>query len=81
MIKDRILRGWHAMRVLRAVFAVIFVFAAISSNEPVAWFAAAFFGIQAVFNIGCCGVDECQPSPSRRTNETGTEPIVYEEIR
>lgn len=81
MIKDRILLGWQAMRVLRAVFAVTFVFAAISSNEPVAWFAAAFFGIQALFNVGCCGADACQASLKREPASIPTEPVMYEEIR
>ena len=69
------------MRVLRAVFAVVFVFAAITRHEPVAWFAAIFFGAQALFNIGCCGVDSCSPAVKTGATPLPVEPIVYEEIR
>lgn len=69
------------MRILRAVFALMFLFAAISRHEPVAWFAAAFFGAQAVFNIGCCGVEGCQPVRTARTAPELEGPVTYEEIR
>ena len=81
MIMDRILKGWHAMRVLQAVIAVVFLFAAITRNEPVAWFAAIFFGVQALFNVGCCGMGSCSTSATRVTTPLPSEPIVYEEIR
>ncbi len=80
-MKDRLLHGWDVMRFLRAAFAVIFLFAAITRHEPVAWFAAAFFGLQAFFNVGCCGSAACQPVRSKRPARELDEPVTYEEIR
>lgn len=78
---NRLLHGWNSMRLLRAAFAMIFLFAAISRDEPVAWFAAAFFGLQAVLNIGCCGVESCQAVRKGRTAPVLPDTITYEEIR
>jgi hypothetical protein len=80
-MKDRILTGWSAQRWLRLVFAVVFLVAGISGREPVAYVAAAFFGLQALLNVGCCGVSTCAP----RVNEVATlkdapQDVVYEEI-
>lgn len=80
-MKQRLLTGWGGMRLLRAAFAIMFLFAAITRHEPVAWFAAAFFGLQAVLNIGCCGVQGCQPVRSARPAPELESPVTYEEIR
>jgi hypothetical protein len=80
-MKERLLGNWDLARGLRAVLALVFLAAAISNQEPVAFAAAAFFGMQAVFNIGCCGV-ACSPAPDRNTaNAPVTEDITYTEIR
>ncbi len=80
-MKERLLSGWTFMRMVRAAFAVMFLIAAFTRQEPVAWFAAAFFGLQAVFNIGCCGVDACQPVRNARPASELERPVTYEEIR
>ena len=80
-MKDRILRNWTFMRVLRAAFAVMFMFAAVTQHEPIALFAAVFFGVQAVFNVGCCGVSTCQPGTNATTAPDLNTPVNYEEIR
>ncbi|MFZ1685947.1 MAG: hypothetical protein WAU70_00880 [Flavobacteriales bacterium] len=80
-MKERLLHGWNFLRLLRALFAVVFLIAGIQGHEPVAYFAAAFFGVQAIFNIGCCGVQACAP---RGTDAVGTKntarEITYEEV-
>lgn len=80
-MKERLLHNWDFARGLRAVLALVFLATAIANSEPVAYAAAAFFGLQAVFNIGCCGV-ACAPGPERNASSkpTSTE-ITYEEIR
>lgn len=80
-MKERLLRDWTFTRGLRAAFAVIFLAAAIMRHEPVAWFAAAFFGLQAVFNIGCCGIGTCQPGTRATSAPDLNAPVTYEEIR
>lgn len=77
----RLLEGWTITRMVRAAFAIMFLFAAITRHEPVAWFAAAFFGLQAALNVGCCGVQGCQPVRSARPAPELESPVTYEEIR
>jgi len=80
-MKERLLHNWDFARGLRAVLALVFLAAAISNREPVAYAAAAFFGMQAVFNIGCCGA-ACVSAPERNAVKAPTsEEITYEEIR
>ena len=43
--------------------------------------AAAFFGMQAVFNIGCCGIGTCQPGTKATAAPDLNAPVTYEEIR
>jgi hypothetical protein len=59
----RLPRGWTGMRLFRLVLAGFFLAAGISNGEPVALFAAGFFGLQAVFNVGCCGSSCAVPGP------------------
>lgn len=80
-MKSRLLHGWDLTRIIRAAFAVMFVLAAIQGREPIAWFAAAFFGMQAVFNVGCCGIGTCQPGTKATAAPDLNAPVTYEEIR
>ncbi len=81
-MRTRLLTNWHAMRWIRLAFAIIFLFAGIAQHEPVAYAAAAFFGFQALLNVGCCGTS-CPPQRTR--SEQGSTPHVpanvsYDEI-
>lgn len=80
-MRERLLTGWNGMRILRAGFAIMFLFAAITRHEPVAWFAAVFFGLQAVLNVGCCAAQGCQPVRTARPASELDGPVTYEEIR
>lgn len=81
VMKERLLHNWDFARGLRVVLALVFLAAAIANQEPIAYTAAAFFGMQAVFNIGCCGA-ACTPVPERSaSSEPAGAKITYEEIR
>lgn len=80
-MKERILQNWTFMRVLRAGFALMFLAAAITRPDPIAWFAAVFFGVQAVFNVGCCGAGTCQTGNAARTAPDLNATVSYEEIK
>ncbi|MBK8340110.1 MAG: hypothetical protein IPK99_09040 [Flavobacteriales bacterium] len=69
-MRKRLLTDWHAMRWMRLAFAIVFVFAGIAQHEPVAYSAAAFFGIQALLNVGCCGAACATPRRPRRASTT-----------
>lgn len=79
-----LLQNWPMPRVLRLVFAGVFLATGISRGDTLAYFIAAVFGIQAVFNIGCCGAT-CAPSNST-TRESDVDvaeikDVTFEEIR
>lgn len=56
-------KNWSIARILKIVFAVAFLVVAITEKQWLFIFAAFFFGIQGVFNVGCgcysgnCAVD------------------------
>lgn len=81
LMVDRLLHDWHATRWMQLVAALMFLFAGLSRNDGVALFASAFFGIQAILNVGCCGTAGCAPRTG--TMATGGTPkdIRYEEIK
>jgi hypothetical protein len=66
------------MRWLRLLAAAAFLGQGIASADPIAYWAAAFFGIQAVFNTGCCAVGSCATSPIRKN--IGTNDPTYQRI-
>jgi len=79
-MRTRLLTGWDAQRLLRLVFAGVFLAAGMHGHEPLAFGAAAFFGLQAVFNVGCCGAGSC--AVSRSSNAPPEEvQVKYEEIK
>lgn len=79
-MKQRLLHDWNVMRVVRMCLAILFLFAAITRQEPVACLAAVYFGIQAVFNMGCCGMG-CQPVRKADQASELESTVTYEEIR
>ena len=82
-MRTRVLTDWHMMRWMRLAFAVVFLIAGIAQHEPVAYAAAAFFGIQAILNVGCCGA-ACAP-PRNKVEQGTSSPaaadVSYEEIK
>jgi len=78
---ERVITNWDATRWLRLVLAIIFLIAGISQQEPVAYVAAAFFGVQALFNVGCCGASCASPrTGDPRTTNVETKEVIYEEV-
>ncbi len=80
-LRARITAPWDAMRILRAVLAVLFLASTIQRPEPMAWFAGGFFGLQALLNIGCCGMGGCQIERPVRKGTAVDAPVHYDEIR
>lgn len=74
-----VLTNWDLPRVIRAVLAVVFLATGIMRDEPVALFAAALLGAQAVLNIGCFA-GACAPA-NRKDVDADNKEITYEEIQ
>lgn len=79
-MKDRILHNWHPTRWLQLGASLMFLFAGLSRYDGVAHFASAFFGVQAIFNVGCCGQSACAPRSGTMPTGKGQKDIQYEEI-
>lgn len=73
-------RNWTTSRVLRLVFAGVFLAAGISEGETLAYIAAAVFGLQAVLNVGCCGA-ACAAPPVNRKADVLVQEVDYDEVK
>lgn len=79
-MRTRLLRNWHPMRYLQLGMGLLFLAQGITRHEALAATVGIFFGIQAVLNIGCCGIQ----GRARATAPVGPgkdHPIEYEEIQ
>jgi len=63
---------------------VVFLAAGISRGDTLAYFIAVVFGIQAVFNIGCCGAT-CAPSTTTSqasdVDVSVIKDVTFEEVK
>lgn len=74
------LRNWHWTRWLRAAIAGAFIAQGFSGGDTMAYAIGTFFGIQAIFNVGCFGAGTCAPATTSTTRDKN-EDITYQEIR
>lgn len=74
-----LLTNWNLARVLRLAFALVFLGAAITGGEPIAYVAAGVFGLQAILNVGCCG-SACAAPPANRKTGNVVQEVDYEEV-
>lgn len=74
-----LLRNWTTARVLRLVLAAVFLAAGISEGETLAYIAAAVFGVQAIFNVGCCGAS-CAAPPANRKAVGVVQEVDHENV-
>lgn len=78
---DIVFSQWTFMRVFRLVFALVFVAIYFSGGDNFSIVAATFFGIQALFNVGCCGANGCStPVNNHQKNQNDLENVTYKEI-
>ncbi len=77
---ERLLTNWDAMRWLRLVIAMLFLFAGISRSDPFAYAAALFFGFQALWNVGCCGA-ACAPTQNSTDLKDEVRDVSFEEVK
>lgn len=71
--------GWHLMRVLRLVLAVIIIVQAITMHDIPVGVLGAVFLLMALFNIGCCGTQCYCGIDDKKTSKI--EDTTYEEIK
>ena len=66
------------MRWLRLLAAIVFLGQGLASGDAIAYWAAAFFGVQAVLNTGCCAVGTCSAPTVRK--QIPTDEPTYQRI-
>jgi hypothetical protein len=75
---ERILKGWNFMRALRLVLGLYIAVQSVTTGEWMLGIAGLFLSGTALMNIGCCGVNGCQPIV--RSNPDPKKEIIYEEV-
>lgn len=78
--KQRLLTGWHFMRVLRLGFAILFAVQAVMMKDWLVGLMSGFFMYQAVMNTGCCG-ETCAPRTDKSHKNPATVDITFEEVK
>lgn len=79
-LKQRLLTGWHLMRLLRLAFGVLFAVQAIMMKDMLVGLMSGFFMYQAVTNTGCCG-ESCAPRYDNNHKKSETTDINFEEVK
>lgn len=75
----RLFRNWGTVRWIRLGLASVLLMAGITSGDAMAYAAAAFFGLQALLDFGCCGA-ACTTDSRTDKQADGTN-VVYEEVK
>ena len=71
---------WNLMRVLRGAIALWAFWEIYNTGEWLLLIPGVLFGLQAIFNVGCCGSQGCYTTPQNKAVEQ-SESVVYEEVR
>jgi uncharacterized membrane protein len=77
-MRNRILSGWHFMRVLRLVAGVLVAVQGLLTHEWIIVIAGGLFALMSLFNTGCCGPCGCRVPPfaKRKTETTTNDPSL-----
>ena len=81
---NTVLTGWSFVRILRLVIGGSALAAFFSEHDPFMGLLGLIVTVQAVFNVGCCGVSSCSTKTTRISSKeinSGETEILYEEIK
>jgi hypothetical protein len=76
----KVFHDWNIARALWLALAVAFLGAAIAGGEWITYAFAGIFGLQAFFNVGCCGA-ACVPRSKNPMADPLVQEVTYEEIK
>jgi hypothetical protein len=78
---ERILKGWNFMRVVRLLIGLYAGWQSVVMQEWMLGLAGVFVAGTALMNVGCCGVNSCQPMIKTKTGAAGSpKDVIYEEV-
>lgn len=69
------------MRIIRLSFGIYFLAMGIASKTWFAVFIGVVFSLLALFNIGCCGNQQCGIKHRINKKEAAEKPVIYEEVQ
>ena len=76
---NTILKGWHAMRIIRFLMAIFVIAQGIETEQWLIVMVGALFALLPLFNVGCCQNNACEIK--QKPNQSNSEEIEYEEVR
>lgn len=83
-MKNTFLTGWNFVRILRLVIGVSALAAYFSEHDSFMGLLGLIVTAQAVFNVGCCGVNSCSTNSiqnnSKEISSDKTD-VSFEEIK
>lgn len=82
--KDRILKGWGLMRLLRLALAGIVFVEAWKNNDWLFASMGAVLFLQSVLNVGCCGAQGCDTGHvlnKEKSVNPNVNNVTFEEIK
>lgn len=77
---SKLLKGWHFMRILRLLFAIVFAVQAVIMKDILVGLMSGFFLYQAMTNTGCYG-ETCSPKYDEGHKNTTTDNANFEEVK
>ncbi|HOZ50776.1 MAG TPA: hypothetical protein PLU17_02895 [Chitinophagaceae bacterium] len=77
--RQTLLEGWHFMRWLRLGIGIAIAYQAIRMNDAISGVIAFVVLLQAVLNIGCCGVNGCA-TPISKSQDSSMQDVEFEEV-
>ena len=77
-MKKAIFNNWNFMRVLRLVIGIAILVQALIAKDAIFGIAGLLLTSMAIFNIGCCGTDNCHTPPKKSSQ--AKKYTNYEEV-
>lgn len=83
-LKNRLIKGWSMMRIIRLALALIIIVQAVNSSEILFAILGGLLLFQAAFNYGCCGAGGCDinhSSSNPTSSGTAEEVTTFNEVK
>jgi len=78
-LKQRLLTGWHLMRIIRLLLSIWIIVMAIQGRDVLMGLFGGFFFYTALAGVGCCG-SNCY-TPQSEPVGAATKDVDYEEVK
>ena len=74
-------KSWGFMRWIRLVFGAFAIVNAILTKDITFALLGVVVGVMALFNIGCCGTNQCDTNYKNQNNDNNKiSDVEYEEV-